>query len=153
VIRPVLANYHPAKLTSRETAVILFPSEAGQDAMIPSAKRSLNWAIIVLIGTSLVCWGWALSYYNTTPTISDLRSGRTHSLNNHGILHYLTDQEWHLHIWLQIAAVAVFFIAGFLDWFYDPTGMWQLRWEAKPPKRGETWPRPKLRPRRPPWGV
>jgi hypothetical protein len=113
----------------------------------------LKLAIIVLIGTSLVCFGWSGSYYLTTPTHPNVSNGGIHPLNNHGIIHYLTERQWHISVFLDIASVLAFFLAVFLDWFYDPFGLRQRQWEMKPPERAEEWPRPKRRPRRLPWKI
>lgn len=115
--------------------------------------RVLQIAVIVLSVTSFILFGWSGSYYVTTPTHSDVTQGRTHPLNNHGFIHYLTDREWHLYIWLDVASAVAFFTGLFLNWFCDPFGDLRRRWETQLPQPGEQWPRPKRRSRRLPWKV
>jgi TRAP-type C4-dicarboxylate transport system permease small subunit len=118
-----------------------------------SGIRILRIVVIALVAASFILFGWAGSYYFSTPTHADEHSGAIHPLNNHGRIHYLTAGQWHRYVWLDVTSTLAFFLALFLNWFYDPFGDLQRRWEARPPQPGERWPRPKKRPRRLPWSV
>jgi hypothetical protein len=79
---------------------------------------SMKSLIILLFAMSFISFGWSSSYYLTTPTHASV--GVRHGLNNHGTMHYLTDEQWRAYISLNVGAGVAFLIAVILNWLYKP---------------------------------
>lgn len=78
----------------------------------------LKIVIILLVVVSFATFGWSGAYYRITPTQAS--AGLSHTLNNHGTIHYLKDSQWHSYVWLNVISGIAFLIAALLNWRYKP---------------------------------
>jgi len=76
--------------------------------------------IVVLVVVSFVTFGWSSWYYRATP--AQPITGATHTLNNHGTIHYLSNGQWHAFVLLNVVSGVAFLAAAILNWRYKPFG-------------------------------